>query len=93
MPWVYMLRCCDGSLYTGWTTDLERRVSEHNAGKASRYTRSRLPVQLAFSLELAEKSSARREEVRIKRLTRREKDALAGVPSATSGGRHRDVEG
>ncbi len=85
MPWVYMLRCCDGSLYTGWTTDLERRVSQHNAGKASRYTRSRLPVQLAFSLELAEKNSARREEVRIKRMTRQEKDALAAAPSASSG--------
>jgi putative endonuclease len=79
--WVYLLRCRDGSLYCGWTTDLERRLARHEAGKASRYTASRLPVELALALPMADRSAARREEARIKRLTRTEKLALlaAGV--------------
>lgn len=74
--WVYMLRCRDGSLYTGWTTDLERRVARHRAGKASRYTASRLPVELALALPMSDRSAARREEARIKRLDRAGKLAL-----------------
>jgi len=75
--WVYLLRCgADGSLYTGWTNDLERRLSAHRAGTASRYTRSRLPVELALALPMADASAARREEARIKRLTRPQKLAL-----------------
>ena len=70
MAWVYMLRCSDGSLYTGWTVDLERRIKAHAAGTASRYTRSRLPVSLAASWEMADRTAARREEARIKRLPR-----------------------
>jgi hypothetical protein len=50
--WVYLLRCCDGSLYTGWTSDLDRRMARHHAGKASRYTASRLPVELALALPM-----------------------------------------
>jgi putative endonuclease len=50
--WVYMLRCRDGSLYTGWTSDLDRRMARHQAGKASRYTASRLPVELALALPM-----------------------------------------
>ncbi|CAB4935799.1 unannotated protein [freshwater metagenome] len=69
-PWVYMLRCADGSLYTGWTSDLERRLAAHAAGTASRYTRSRLPIELAASWELEDRTAARREEARIKRLDR-----------------------
>jgi putative endonuclease len=76
MAWVYLLRCADGSLYTGWTVDLERRLAAHRAGRASRYTRTRLPVELAFALELPDRSAARREEARIKRLTREQKLAL-----------------
>ena len=68
--WVYLLRCADGSLYTGWTTDVERRVAAHAAGRASRYTRSRLPVELAAALAMPDRSAARREEARIKRLSR-----------------------
>jgi putative endonuclease len=68
--WVYMLRCGDGSLYTGWTDDLARRIAQHNAGKASRYTASRLPVELAFAASMPDRSSAMREESRIKRLDR-----------------------
>jgi putative endonuclease len=74
--WVYLLRCRDGSLYTGWTIDLEQRLARHAAGVASRYTRSRLPVELALVLPMADRSAARREEARIKALTRTEKLAL-----------------
>ena len=78
--WVYMLRCRDGSLYTGWTNDLERRVAKHAAGKASRYTASRLPVELALALAMPDRSAARREEARIKRLDRAGKLALLERP-------------
>jgi putative endonuclease len=71
-----MLRCADGTLYCGWTVDIEQRVAAHNAGRASRYTRSRLPVELAWSQELPDHSAARREEARIKALTRAGKLAL-----------------
>ena len=64
--WVYVLRCADGSLYTGWTVDLERRLAAHAAGTASRYTRSRLPVALAARWAKADRSAALREEARIK---------------------------
>jgi putative endonuclease len=74
--WVYLLRCRDGSLYTGWTSDLDRRLARHAAGKASRYTASRLPVELALALAMADRTAARREEARIKRLTRADKLAL-----------------
>ena len=74
--WVYLLRCRDGSLYTGWTTDVQRRLRRHDAGKASRYTASRRPVALAVAFELPDARAARREEARIKRLTRTEKLAL-----------------
>jgi putative endonuclease len=74
--WVYMLRCGDGSLYTGWTTDVQRRLARHQTGKGSRYTASRLPVELALALPMADRSAARREEARIKRLDRDGKLAL-----------------
>ena len=74
--WVYMLRCRDGSLYTGWTIDLERRLARHRAGKASRYTASRLPVELALAMPMVDRTAARREEARIKRLDRVGKLAL-----------------
>jgi putative endonuclease len=74
--WVYLLRCRDGSLYTGWTSDLDRRLARHSAGKASRYTASRLPVELALALPMADRTAARREEARIKMLRRGEKLAL-----------------
>lgn len=70
---VYLLRCGDGSLYCGWTTDLDRRVAAHAAGTASRYTRSRLPVTLVWSRAVESRSAALREEARIKRLPRAEK--------------------
>jgi putative endonuclease len=74
--WVYMLRCADGSLYTGWSTDVQRRLERHRSGKASRYTASRLPVELALELAMPDRSAARREEARIKALDRAAKLAL-----------------
>ena len=70
MPFVYLLRCADGSLYCGWTTDVERRLRAHDAGTASRYTRSRRPVELAAVFAAADRSAAMKEEARIKRLPR-----------------------
>lgn len=75
-----MLRCVDGSLYCGWTSDLERRLSQHRLGRGSRYTRARLPVELAWSRELMSRSEAMREEARIKRLSRAEKLLLVEGP-------------
>jgi putative endonuclease len=79
--WVYLLRCRDGSLYTGWTVDLDRRLAAHGAGTASRYTRSRLPVELALALPMPDRTAARREEARIKALPRAQKLALLGSQS------------
>jgi putative endonuclease len=76
MPFVYLLRCVDGSLYCGWTTDIERRLAAHRAGTASRYTRSRRPVELAAVVPVADRSAALREEARIKRLPRAAKLGL-----------------
>jgi putative endonuclease len=70
MPYVYLLRCADDSLYCGWTTDLQRRLAAHRAGTASRYTRSRSPIELAAVVPVADRSAALREEARIKRLPR-----------------------
>jgi putative endonuclease len=77
--WVYLLRCRDGSLYTGWTVDLERRLARHRTGAASRYTASRLPVELALAIPMADRTAARREEARIKRLSRAEKLGLVAA--------------
>jgi putative endonuclease len=73
---VYLLRCADDSLYCGWTTDVARRLAAHQAGTASRYTRSRRPVALAAVVPAADRSAAMREEARIKQLSRAEKLAL-----------------
>src|SRR5450759_3120532 len=81
--WVYLLRCRDGSLYTGWTVDLERRLARHRAGVASRYTASRLPVVLEFAMPMADRTAARREEARIKRLSRASKLALLSAAPLT----------
>ena len=70
---VYILKCSDGSLYTGITTDLARRVREHNSGKGAKYTRSRRPVAPVYSEDYPDRSSASREEARIKKLSRDDK--------------------
>lgn len=79
---VYLLRCGDRSLYCGWTFDVERRLAAHRAGTGSRYTRTRLPVELVAAIEQPDASSARREEARIKRLPRSEKLALIAASGA-----------
>lgn len=77
MPaFVYLLRCADDTLYCGWSTDPTRRCEQHQAGTASRYTRSRRPVELVWTSECADRSEAMREEARIKRLPAAEKLAL-----------------
>ena len=73
MNTVYMLRCGDGSLYTGWTNDLEKRVKAHQAGKGAKYTRSRLPVELVWHEEYETKEAAMSREWHLKRLSREEK--------------------
>lgn len=80
--WVYLLRCRDGSLYTGWTVDLERRLGRHRQGTASRYTASRLPIELELAIPMPDRATARREEARIKRLPRTAKLALLPRPVA-----------
>jgi putative endonuclease len=96
--WVYMLRCADGSLYTGWSNDVERRLERHRTGRASRYTASRLPVELVMKLEMESRSAAMREEARIKRLERAGKLALIAahaIPAArgTAAAAHPDGVG
>ena len=73
---VYILKCSDGSLYTGITTDLTRRVQEHNQGKGAKYTRSRLPVEILYFEKYPDRSTALKEEARIKKLKRKEKLCL-----------------
>ncbi len=79
--WVYVLRCGDGSLYTGWTVDVQRRLASHRAGTASRYTASRLPVELAWVQRMPDRGAARRKEARIKKLARPQKLALLAAGS------------
>jgi predicted GIY-YIG superfamily endonuclease len=74
--YVYLLRCADGSLYTGIAKDLPRRLERHNAGTASRYTRSRRPTRLVYKEAHAGKGLALRREAAIKALSRRQKEAL-----------------
>ena len=77
MPaYVYMLRCADGTLYTGWTSDLAHRVKAHNSGHGAKYTRSRTPVELVYSEKLADKTEALKREYAIKQLTREQKEQL-----------------
>jgi putative endonuclease len=73
VAYVYLLRCRDGSLYCGWTTDLDARLETHRTGKGSRYTRSRLPVVLAAAWQTPDKTTARSLEGKIKRRTRKAK--------------------
>ena len=74
--YVYIVRCADGSLYTGIAKDLDRRLEQHNAGTASRYTRSRLPVTLEYQEEQSNQSLALKREVAIKAMSRQKKESL-----------------
>ncbi|MBR5910197.1 MAG: GIY-YIG nuclease family protein [Schwartzia sp.] len=74
--YVYIVECADGTLYSGWTNDLEKRIAAHNAGDGAKYTRSRRPVKLRYYETFEEKSKALRRECALKKLTRAEKIAL-----------------
>ena len=77
--YTYILRCADGSLYCGWTNNLEKRLAAHNSGKASKYTRSRLPAELVWYETFETKQEAMSREARIKRLSRQQKlDLIEG---------------
>lgn len=73
---VYILRCSDNTLYTGWTNNLEKRLKKHQSGQASKYTRVRLPVELVYFEELLDKSAAMKREYAIKRMSKGQKEEL-----------------
>jgi len=77
MPYfTYIIQCNDGTLYTGWTDDIDKRLSAHNSGAGSKYTRARLPVELVYKEELESKSEALRRERAIKKMSRAAKQSL-----------------
>lgn len=82
--WVYLLRCRDGSLYCGWTTDPEKRLLAHNSCRGAAYTRSRKPVTLVWCETCADRSAALRREIAIKRLSRARKLALIAQAQTTN---------
>ena len=75
---VYVLRCKDGSFYTGWTNDIGKRIEAHSSGKGAKYTKGRLPVSLVYTEACASKQEAMSREFEIKKLTREQKSALLG---------------
>lgn len=74
--YVYILRCKDDSLYTGWCIDLEKRLALHNSGKGAKYTRSKRPCKLVYYEEISNKSEALKREISIKKLTKAKKEDL-----------------
>ena len=76
MNYVYILKCSDNTLYTGWTTCLEKRLKIHNSGKGAKYTRVRLPVEIVYFEEFEDKKEAMKREYAIKQLSRQEKIKL-----------------
>ncbi len=76
MHYVYVLECSDGTYYTGYTTDVQRRVAEHDAGEGAKYTRGRTPVELRHTESYESKSAAMSREYELKQLSRAEKEAL-----------------
>ncbi|MCI5567330.1 MAG: GIY-YIG nuclease family protein [Veillonellaceae bacterium] len=85
--YVYIVECADGTLYTGWTDDVAKRVAAHNAGRGAKYTRSRRPVVLRYYEELEDKSSALSREAAIKRLSRAAKQQLIATAVIDNGGK------
>jgi putative endonuclease len=75
--YCYILECADGSYYTGWTTNPERRLRQHSDGRGSRYTRTRRPVRMVYTEELPTRQAAMRRELKIKRMPRAKKTLLA----------------
>ncbi len=92
MYYAYMLRCADGTLYSGYTDNIKRRLAAHNNGTASKYTRVRLPVALAYCEAFVGKAEAMKRECALKRLTKEQKERLVSgfeagtLPASTSGG-------
>ena len=78
MNYTYILRCADGSLYTGWTNDLDKRIQEHKTGRGGKYTRAHAPVELVYCESFDTKNEAMSREWHIKQLTRKQKLALIG---------------
>ena len=76
MNYTYILKCKDDSLYTGWTKDLKKRITSHNAGKGAKYTKARRPVELVYYEEFQTREEAMKREYAIKQLSRKEKEAL-----------------
>ena len=74
--YVYILKCSDGTYYTGWTNNIEKRLAAHNSGRAAKYTRARIPVELAYLEPAADRLAAQRREYEIKKLKRIQKAAL-----------------
>ena len=77
--YTYVLKCSDGSLYTGWTNDIKKRLQAHNEGKGAKYTRGRTPVELVYLEEFDTKEAAMRREAAIKKMSRAEKMKLPGL--------------
>ena len=78
MNYTYIVKCKDGTLYTGWTNNLEKRIKDHNDGKGAKYTKTRLPVELVYYETFETKEEAMSREYGIKQLSRKEKDELIG---------------
>lgn len=74
--YTYILKCSDGTYYTGWTTDITRRIGDHNSGRGAKYTKSRLPVELVYYEVFQSKVEAMKREYAIKQLTRKKKEEL-----------------
>lgn len=77
MNYAYLVRCSDNTFYAGWTNNIEKRIQSHNAGTGAKYTRPRRPVQLAYLESFETKSEAMKREAALKKLSRKEKEALA----------------
>ncbi|OUU26808.1 MAG: endonuclease [Candidatus Endolissoclinum sp. TMED37] len=85
MYYVYIVECADGTYYTGITTDIDRRLLEHNYSfKSAKYTRSRRPVRLVYSAEAGDRSTASKEEYRIKKMSRAQKKSFISVQANNS---------
>ena len=82
LNYTYILECKDGTYYTGWTNNLEKRLKDHNEGRGAKYTKARLPVSLIYYEEFQTKEEAMRREYAIKHMTRSDKENLIKVPSA-----------
>lgn len=79
MNYTYILKCKDDSLYTGWTNDLKKRITSHNAGKGAKYTKARRPVELVYYEEFQTREEAMKREYAIKQMSRKEKEALIKI--------------